>query len=317
MGMNVSNEDSVLDDGALFDMKPNPSILLRDRYVEPPFSVLDRRGGAWLDRDRKWKALGIQSELGRDVELFTTKHMDYAPSFGNEASIFSPTLVELMVRWYSKPGDSILDPFAGGSVRGVVSSALGREYVGVELRAEQVQANQAQAHLGGGPAPMWIQGDSRAHLRHWVEMGNVGEVDMVLSCPPYTFLEKYSDDPADLSNMPYGDFLEAYHSIIADAAALLRPHRFAAWVVGDVRRKTKDGSMVGLVADTVKAFQRAGMELYNDHVILTPIGTAAVRAPKQFEASRKAARTHEYALVFVKGDGKLAARHVTEDGNDA
>ncbi|MCP6429448.1 hypothetical protein NL523_29475, partial [Klebsiella pneumoniae] len=33
------------------------------------------------------------------------------------------------------------------SVRGIVAAALGREYVGVELRAEQVQANQDQAEV--------------------------------------------------------------------------------------------------------------------------------------------------------------------------
>ena len=55
----------------------------------------------------------------------------------------------------------MLDPFAGGSVRGIVASQLGRAYVGIELRAEQVAANQAQAALGAGSAPQWITGDSR------------------------------------------------------------------------------------------------------------------------------------------------------------
>lgn len=313
-GMNVADEDSLFDEGALFDMKANPSILLRDRYVEPPFSVLDRRGGAWLDRDRKWKALGIQSEVGRAGDLaYTTSHMEYAPSFGSETSIFSPTLCELMLRWYSSKGDTVLDPFAGGSVRGVVASALGRNYVGVELRQEQVDANRAQGDLGGGPRPMWVQGDSRAQLAEWAaDPDNVGTTDFVLSCPPYAYLEKYSDDPADLSNMPYEDFLTAYRAIIAATAALVAEDRYLAWVVGDVRVKGRDGALVGLVADTVKAFQDAGLSLYNDHIILTPIGTAAVRAPKQFEASRKVCRVHEYALVFVKGDGKRAAKRLAE-----
>ena len=38
----------------------------------------------------------------------------------------------------------ILDPFAGGSVRGIVASKLGRQYIGHELRQEQVDANRAQ-----------------------------------------------------------------------------------------------------------------------------------------------------------------------------
>jgi hypothetical protein len=68
-----------------------------------------------------------------------------------------------------------------------------------------------------------------------------------------------------------------------------------------------------LVPDTIQAFRDAGCELYNDHVILTPIGTAAVRTPIQFDASRKAGRIHEYALVFVKGDARKATKWLTED----
>jgi hypothetical protein len=43
----------------------------------------------------------------------------------------------------------VLDPFAGGSARGIVASRLGGRYIGIELRAEQVAANVAQLHLAG------------------------------------------------------------------------------------------------------------------------------------------------------------------------
>jgi hypothetical protein len=38
---------------------------LIDRFIVPPFSVLDARQGYWQERKRQWIALGIQSELGR------------------------------------------------------------------------------------------------------------------------------------------------------------------------------------------------------------------------------------------------------------
>ena len=79
----------------------------------------------------------------------------------------------------------MLDPFTGGSVRGIVASQLGRAYVGIELRAEQVAANQAQAALGAGPLPKWITGDSRdiANLAKGVD------ADLIFICPPYWNLE--------------------------------------------------------------------------------------------------------------------------------
>ena len=86
----------------------------------------------------------------------------------------------------------VLDPFAGGSVRGIVASQLGRAYVGIELRAEQVAANRAQAALGAGPAPQWITGDSR----NIETLAAKVDADLIFSCPPYWNLEVYSDDPA-------------------------------------------------------------------------------------------------------------------------
>jgi hypothetical protein len=38
---------------------------LQDRFIVPPFSVLDARQGYWQERKRQWLAIGIQSELGR------------------------------------------------------------------------------------------------------------------------------------------------------------------------------------------------------------------------------------------------------------
>jgi hypothetical protein len=38
---------------------------LADRFIIPPFSVLDARQGYWQDRKKAWLALGIKSELGR------------------------------------------------------------------------------------------------------------------------------------------------------------------------------------------------------------------------------------------------------------
>ena len=106
-------------------------------------------------------------------------------------SIFDPVLCEIAYRWFCPPGGTVLDPFAGGSVRGIVAARLGRPYVGIELRAEQVGANQAQADLAGDPSPRWIAGDSRDLARLAAGI----EADLVFSCPPYWNLERYSDDP--------------------------------------------------------------------------------------------------------------------------
>ena len=38
---------------------------LADRFLVPPFSILDARQGYWQERKRAWLSLGIKSEIGR------------------------------------------------------------------------------------------------------------------------------------------------------------------------------------------------------------------------------------------------------------
>jgi hypothetical protein len=227
---------------------------------------------------------------------------DGDPGVASGTSIFDPVLCELAYSWFCPRGGTILDPFAGGSVRGIVASRLGRQYIGVELRAEQVEANRAQEGIALDPLPVWHNGDSRNIDRICADV----RADMVFSCPPYADLEVYSDDPLDLSTMDYGAFLEAYREIIAKACGLLKDDRFACFVVGDVR--DRKGNYRNFVGDTVEAFRAAGLHFYNEAVLVTAVGSLPIRAGKQFASGRKLGKTHQNVLVFVKGDGKRAAQ---------
>jgi len=42
---------------------------LIDKFIVPPFSVLDSRQGYWQERKRYWIAIGIKSELGRCEDI--------------------------------------------------------------------------------------------------------------------------------------------------------------------------------------------------------------------------------------------------------
>lgn len=150
------------------------------------------------------------------------------------------------------------------------------------------------------PPPEWIEGDSLAILP-----GLDRTFDLVFSCPPYGDLEVYSDDPADISNMGWDDFLAAYRAIIAASVDRLADDRYAVFVVGDLRDRT--GQLRGLPEQTTRAFVDAGAQLYNDAVLLTAIGSLAVRAPGSFKKSRQLGRTHQYVLVYAKGDPRAAA----------
>jgi DNA modification methylase len=236
-----------------------------------------------------------------EAELDETSRKILAAQPQSGSSIFDPVLCELAYRWFCPLGGLVLDPFAGGSVRGIVASKLGRQYIGVDLRPEQVAANQAQAErICGDPLPAWIVGDSR----QLVSLAAGIAADFVFSCPPYADLEVYSDDPADLSTLEYPAFLAAYRAIIEAAVMVLKPDRFACFVVGDIR--DHQGFYRGFVGDTVQAFAAAGARLYNDAVLVTAVGSLPIRAGRPFEAGRKLGKTHQNVLVFCKGDPKAA-----------
>ena len=287
-------------------IRQTPSSILAKKYLFPPFSVLDAKQGDWQDRKRAWANLGIKGEMGRDARCYDIGHVSFYKSkiASIGVSIFDPTLCEIMYRWFCQPAGMIVDPFAGGSVRGIVASVLGYRYWGCDLRAEQIAANREQAADIGVHNIEWVCGDSMD------ELDNAPLADMLFSCPPYGDLEKYSDDPRDLSSMEWHTFAAEYGRIILKASTKLANNRFAVFVVGNFRDKR--GTMRDLVGLTVKRFEECGMSLHNEAILLTAIGTAAWRASHQFPVSRKLCRVHQNVLVFCKGDPFTAARDIVD-----
>ena len=277
-------------------MKPEQSDgALRKRFIEPPFSILNAQSGSWQQRKKKWLELGIQSELGRDAECIIGENdSDYMPSMKSGTSIFDPALCEVMYKWFCPEHGLIIDPFAGGSVRGIVANSMGYEYLGIELSATQVAANIEQGKkIIPNKQPIWIQGDSNKVLDDLFEKS----FDMVFSCPPYANLEVYSKHEDDISNMRYDDFLLAYRSIISKTVGQLKHGHYAVFVVGDVR--DENGYYLDFVSDTKKAFIDSGAGLYNEAILLDPIGTAMIRANNAM-GSKKLVKVHQNVLCFKK-----------------
>ena len=275
---------------------------LLEKFIVPPFSVLDTRQVYWQDRKRWWLSLGIKSEKGRDNVMEALQSVNKIQE--NEmplSSIFDPVLCELAYQWFNIPKGKILDPFAGGSVRGIVAAKLGFEYLGNDLREEQIQANRENAKevlQDNEIYPTWTVGDSKNIDR--IAQGY--KADLIFSCPPYADLEVYSDNPNDISNMEYKDFLTTYKEIIRKSCEMLNEDRFAVFVVGEVR--DKKGFYRNFVSDTIMAFWNCGVILYNEMILVNAIGSLPIRAGKYFNASRKIGKTHQNVLVFYKGDPK-------------
>lgn len=277
--------------------EPEPAhAQLTDTFVVPPFSILDTKQGYWQDRRRYWLDMGIKSELGRDEGLLSSRD-NLVTDINGGTSVFDPVLCEVAYRWFGLPGCTVLDPFAGGSVRGILASKLGHTYVGVELSGRQIEANREQAGtICDDPIPVWIEGDSQ-NLANLV--GADLKADLIFSCPPYADLEVYSDNPQDLSTMEYPAFLKAYYDIIVASYNQLKDNRFAVFVVGEVR--AKNGEYYNFVGDTIEAFKKAGFHYYNEMILVNSAGTLPQRVGRSMR-NRKVGKQHQNVLVFYKGD---------------
>lgn len=292
-----------------------PSTLLKDKYGWPPFSILNTISWDWQRRKDEWEVIIGDSTEGRDVKRNNATPVNTFSARGESAktpesvSEFDPYLCELMYDWFSLPKMKILDPFAGGCVRGVVAAVKGRNYLGIDLSPMQVVYNTNQYHRIAEKYQN-IQGKVQWECADSYELDKYElfneKFDMVFTCPPYYNLEKYSKNPNDLSNAPtYEIFLEKYSKILKNSAELLNEDCFFVIVVSEVRKSSwniEESEYIGLVPDTIKILQGIGLKYYNEIILENNIGSLPIRAPKYFDRTRKIGRHHQNILVFYKGN---------------
>lgn len=288
-----------------YDISEEEKGSLTEKFVVPPFSVLDSRRGYWTDRKRLWREK-IQDNAEARKNAIVCKNT-FGQSF-NEVSLLDPVLSEIIVKWFAPEhsGSKCFDVFAGDTVFGFVSSYLGNSFTGIELRQEQVDFNNARCKEFDLQA-RYICDDGRNVLQHLEESSQ----DLLFSCPPYFDIEVYSDDERDASNQStYADFFGVLDTAFSNAIKCLKENRFAVIVVGDVRDK-KDGFYYDFCGDIKRCFARNGMKLYNELILANPIGTAALRVNK-YMRTRKMVKVHQNVLVFYKGDTKAISKHFEE-----
>lgn len=307
---------------------------LNDRFVVPPFSILDTRKGYWQARKKLWREqIGDMGENRNDklitspglkyMELYmhTKKHREelglsfkeyiekYVPAevleheaskvFSKGVSLFDPVLSEAMCKWFTPyEGAKIFDCFAGDTNKGLVFAMCGFSFRGVELRQEQVDINNRVLE-GRGLDIEYICDDGQNVATHFEPESQ----DMLFSCPPYYDLEVYSKDERDAPNQgTYEEFIAILDKAFKAALTCLKPNRFAVVVVGDVRDK-KTGFYYGFADDVKRIFKEGGASLYNE-IILVETGASTVLRASRYMESRKVAKMHQNVLVFYKGDPK-------------
>lgn len=275
---------------------------IKERFIVPPFSVLDTRQGYWQERAKAWNTLIDDFGESRENALYKRRDVNAETHLKitaiSTSSVLDAVLAELAVKWFCPAGGTTFDPFAGDTVFGFVSAYSGFPFTGIELRPEQARTNQQRVNKHK-LAAKYICDDGRNVLKHI----KPGSRDFLFSCPPYFNLERYSDLANDASNQKsYEDFLALLEAVFAASVKALKNNRFAVIVVGDIR--DEKGNYRGFPSDVVEMFERNGMWLYNDIVLLNVAGKAGMKVDGQFTTYRKVVKVHQNVLVFYKGNAK-------------
>jgi DNA modification methylase len=224
--------------------------------VDPRNKLNALTGEQWLYRSKSVLQTAYPSAYGHHLRK---RHGANKP----------PQLMRDLIEFFSKPGECVLDPFAGVGGTLLGAALCGRRAVGIEINPEwarvyaQVCAEQAIA-----PQTM-IVGDCLAAL----DALPAGSADLVATDPPYnlqfertmctgvydrqnrkTDYDRFSDHPDDFSNSAtYLDFLDRIERMFA---GVLHALRAGGYVVVILRNAYQDGEYIMTQADVAARARR-------------------------------------------------------------
>ncbi|MFP3854889.1 MAG: DNA methyltransferase [Anaerolineales bacterium] len=227
---------------------------------------------------------------------------------------FPETLAQEFIEFFTKAGQTVLDPMAGTGSALVASLRSGRNAYGIELNSEYAEIGRSiledeRADLGQAASDLQarlITGDARNLLEF-----DLPEVDYVITSPPYwdmlhargaeTQKERrtdedldvvYSEAEADLGNVEdYKKFLDELVSIYEPLPSLLRPRAYITVIVKNVK---KGGTIYPLAWDLARRLSQfltlKDEKIWcQDNVRLAPYGMGNAWVSNTF---------HHYCLQF-------------------
>lgn len=227
---------------------------------------------------------------------------------------FPETMAQEFIEFFTKKGETVLDPMAGTGSALVAALRAGRNSYGIELNpkyaeiAQQIIEEERNA-LGEkveGLRSNVIQGDAKQIASYELPL-----IDYVLTSPPYWDMlhakgsetqkkrrasdgldVHYSDDPNDLGNIrDYEEFLEKLVDIYEGLKSLLRPKAYLTIVVKNVK---KGGKIYPLAWDIARELGRTYIlkdeKIWvQDNQRLSPFGLGSAWVSNTF---------HHYCLQF-------------------
>jgi len=227
---------------------------------------------------------------------------------------YPETMAQEFIEFFTKEGETVLDPMAGTGSTLIAALRAGRNSYGIELNLKYAQIAQQTIE-----AERNILGDAVANLKSEIINGDAAQItnyglplmDYVLTSPPYWDMlhakgsenqkkrrdsdeldVHYSDDPNDMGNISdYEEFLEKLVSIYKGLKPLLREKAYLTIIVKNVK---KGGKIYPLAWDIGrelgKTFTLKDEKIWlQDNQPLAPYGMGSAWVSNTF---------HHYCLQF-------------------
>ena len=272
--------------------------------IDPRNSLNDLTAKEWIvETISVWNQKGLGA-----------KHPDTRIEYQHPAP-FSFTDVGRLVRFFTKAGGVVLDPFVGVGSTLKACALAGRNGIGIELNPHFVALTKerlsTELHDLSSTTEKQeiIQGDAREVLQDIPSES----IDFVVTSPPYwSILKKedhkvrqtriandlstdYGDDPRDLANIrSYKIFLRELMKIFSQCKRVLKPGKYVAIIVSDFRDKSR---FVMFHADLAGSLEKIDLEmrglkvLYQRHKRIFPYGYPYAYVPNIH---------HQYILILQK-----------------
>jgi len=211
----------------------------------------------------------------------------------NTASVFNPIVAINIFNLYAPKQGICYDPFAGGGTRAIVAAKFGLDYVGVELRQEEVNAVYDRCKYNEVEVEIICASSAN------VPQIKSSSADFLLTCPPYWNLEQYKGGEEDMSMAgTYEEFLSILEKSIKESYRILKSGSLSCWIVGLFR--DKDGELLALNHDIAWLHRGAGFK-FKEEIVLNMKNTGAMQRVGSFDKGQGfLIRVHEYCLVFLK-----------------
>ena len=186
----------------------------------------------------------INSYQPVDFSLETTsvwsfpKRGDWATHNSDYRGNWPPQVARNLILRYSRPGEVVLDQMCGGGTTLIECKLLDRNAIGVDINYEAVILTLDRLNFmykPSGPDIKVYHGDARN-----LDLIEDESIDLIATHPPYMNIIPYSKRrglDGDLSRVSsLEEYLEGIHEVAKESIRVLKPGRFCAILIGDVRR---------------------------------------------------------------------------------